>query len=173
MRLIIQIFEWPAGTIEPLVRESESEGFRFVKRLRDEWLSGANCFSNAGEAFFGVNEDGRLLAIGGINQESEDCGRLRRFYVKKDARRNGVGRSLADHIVQFASRHYSRVLLKTDTEAADQFYVSLGFVRLAQNERATHLLDLKKKPNQPLEPTTMLVTDRAAHAPRQAPARLI
>jgi hypothetical protein len=39
------------------------------------------------------------------------------------------------------------VLLKTDTEAADQFYVSLGFVRLANNERATHLLDLKKKPN--------------------------
>lgn len=29
------------------------------------------------------------------------------------------------------------------------------------------------EPNQALEPTRMLVTDRAAHAPRQAPVRLI
>lgn len=171
MRSIIQISEWPPDAVEELVRESESEGFRFLKRLREEWLSGANRFSNAGEAFFGVIEEGRLLAVGGINRESEACGRLRRFYVKKEARRSGVGRSLARHIVAFASSHYTRVVLRTDTEAADRFYVSLGFARLSKSELATHLLELKKEPNQSLEPTPPAVTPRAAA--RVAPAGVV
>jgi hypothetical protein len=32
---------------------------------------------------------------------------------------------------------------------------------------------MKNEPNKALEPTRVLVTDRAAHAPRQAPVRLI
>ena len=145
MLSIVQITEWPADALEALVHESEVEGFRFLTRLRDEWRSGANRFSNTGEAFFGVIEDKRLLAVGGLNRESDDCGRLRRFYVRKEARRRGLGRFLAQHTLRFAAEHYSRVVLRTDTERADQFYIALRFTRLPPDEEATHLIEIKKK----------------------------
>src|SRR5580692_1060936 len=111
---IIQIREWPTAAIEGLLAESEQAGFRFVRRARDEWLSGVNSFSKPGEAFFGVFEGEHLLAIGGINRESEHCGRLRRFYVRREARRRGIGRLLVQQVLAFASRHYSRVGLHCD-----------------------------------------------------------
>jgi GNAT superfamily N-acetyltransferase len=94
-----------------------------------------------------VIEENRLIAVGGINREADGCGRLRRFYVQPEFRRMGVGRGLAHHILRFAAEHYSRVVLRTDTMAADRFYVSLGFSRLAQDDGATHLLELKEEAN--------------------------
>ena len=123
--------------------DSEREGFRFLARLREEWLSGANRFSTAGEALFGIYEEGQLIAVGGINRESSDCGRLRRFYVKKSERRKGVGRFLAQHILRCAAQNYGRVILRTDSEEADRFYVSLGFVRFPFGGGPTHAIDLK------------------------------
>ena len=106
-------------------------------------------------------EEGRLRAVGGINRESEECGRLRRFYVEKEARRSGVGRLLVGHLLRFAAQHYRRVVLRTDTQAADRFYVSLGFTRLPLSDGSTHMIEIKKEPNKAPEPTTMTVTPRA------------
>lgn len=142
MPSIVQITEWPAHEIEELTRESEAEGFCFLARLRDEWRAGVNRFSNTGEALFGAFEGGKLLAVGGLNREADDCGRLRRFYVKRNARRQGLGRLLVQHILRFAREHYSRVVLRTDTEIADQFYVALGFTRLPPGKNATHLIEI-------------------------------
>ena len=116
--LIVQIREWPAAAIEGLLAESEQEGFRFVRRAKEEWLSGANTFSKEGEALYAVFEEERLLAIGGINRESARCGRLRRFYVRREERRRGIGRQLVRHVLAFASGHYSRVGLRCDTDVA-------------------------------------------------------
>lgn len=149
MLSIVQISDWPASTIEPLVSDSQQEGFRFLQRLKDEWLSGANRFSAKGEALFGIVEGERLLVVGGINRQSDDCGRLRRFYVNKDARRMGIGRMLAQHILRFASDHYSRVTLRTDTEAADRFYLAMGFSRLLPGSGPTHTIELKNPSKHP------------------------
>jgi GNAT superfamily N-acetyltransferase len=149
MLSIVQISDWPAAGIEPLVRDSQEEGFRFLQRLKDEYLSGANRFSAKGEALFGIIEDEQLLAVGGINRQSDDCGRLRRFYVKKDARRKGIGRMLAQHILRFASDHYSRVTLRTDTEAADRFYLALGFSSPLPGNGSTHIIELKNASKHP------------------------
>jgi len=152
MRTIRQIHEWPAA-VQELLAESEREGFRFVRRAQNEWLTGTNRFAQAGEALFGVFEGGRLVAIGGINRESGRCGRLRRFYVRRDGRRKGVGRQLVQHVLAFACHHYSRVVLRCDTEVADRFYRAVGFRRMASAAGLTHAMDLKTKPMSPPEPT--------------------
>ena len=146
MPLIVQIHEWPAAAIEGLLAESEQDGFHFVRRAKEEWLSGANTFSKEGEALFAVFEKERLLAIGGINHESARNGRLRRFYVRREARRRGIGRQLVQHVLAFASRNYSRVGLRCDTDAADRFYRAVGFSRTYSDPGVTHVIELKKDP---------------------------
>jgi GNAT superfamily N-acetyltransferase len=153
MHEIIQIYEWPAAAIAELLAESESEGFRFVRRAQDEWLSGANRFANEGEAIFGVFEGERLVAIGGINRESGRCGRLRRFYVRRDGRRKGIGGQLVQHVLAFARRHYSRVELRCDTDVADRFYRAVGFSRTSAVSGVTHAMDLRMEANRTPEPT--------------------
>jgi GNAT superfamily N-acetyltransferase len=152
MLSIIPISEWPAAAIGELLAESEQEGFRFVRRAQEEWRSGANTFSQEGEALFGVFEAGCLLAIGGINREPERRGRLRRFYVRRQARGRGIGRRLLRHVLSFARGHYSCVGLRCDTEAADRFYRALGFRRTTSKAGVTHVIELKKAPNQPSGP---------------------
>ena len=147
MPSIVQIRELPAAAIEELLAESEQEGFRFVTRAKEEWLSGANTFSKEGEALFAVFEEKRLLAIGGINHECADHGRLRRCYVCRDERRRGIGRQLVQHVLAFASRYYSRVGLRCDTDAADRFYRAVGFSRTYSEPGVTHVIELKKEAN--------------------------
>jgi GNAT superfamily N-acetyltransferase len=142
---IVQIREWPGAAIEGLLAESEQEGFRFVRRAKEEWLSGANTFSKEGEALFAVFAGERLLAIGGINRESARHGRLRRFYVRREERRKGIGRQLVRHLLAFARRNYSRVGLRCDTDAADRFYRAVGFSRTNSEPGITHVIELKQE----------------------------
>ena len=150
---IVQIREWPTTAVVELLVESEEEGFRFVRRAQEEWRSGANRFAEEGEAFFGVFEETRLLAIGGINREAGRCGRLRRFYVRRDERGKGIGRQLAEHVLEFARHHYSQVALRCDTDAADRFSRALGFSRTAADAGVTHVLELQKWPAPSPPPT--------------------
>jgi GNAT superfamily N-acetyltransferase len=146
MRSFLQITEWPGPAIEPLIHESEMEGFRFLRRLEDEWKACTNRFSGSGEALFGIFEGGRLLAVGGINRQSEGPGRLRRVYVMRSERGKGLGCMLVEHILLFASAHYSRVVLRADTEAADRFYRAIGFSRIPPGGNQTHEIELQPKP---------------------------
>ena len=143
MPKIVKIREWPVA-IKELLAESEKEGFRLVRRAQKEWLSGANTFSKEGEALFAVLEEARLLALGGISRESGRCGRLRRFYVRRNERRRGIGRRLVRHVLAFARPHYSRIVLRCDTIAADRFYRALGFRRTSSVAGVTHVIELKK-----------------------------
>ena len=124
--VIVRFEDLPLQDLEHLLLESEAEGFRFVRRLRDDWISGANRFAGPGEAFFGCYLDGRLVAIGGVNRQSVSTGRLRRVYVARKARRTGVGRALVAHVITHAIQYFDEVVLRTNTEAADAFYRALG-----------------------------------------------
>jgi len=148
MPSIVQIRKWPTAAIEGLLAESEQEGFGFVRRAQEEWLSGVNAFSKEGEALFAVFEEARLLAIGGINRQSQRQGRLRRFYVRRQERRRGIGRQLVQHVLAFASRYYSRVGLRCNTDAADRFYLAVGFSRTDSDPGVTHVIEMDEGPNQ-------------------------
>src|SRR6266508_1662879 len=65
--VIERLSELPSGSIDALVAESEQAGYRFMRRLAQEWASGANRFDGAGEAFFASLIGGRVIGDQGIN----------------------------------------------------------------------------------------------------------
>lgn len=131
--------------ITPLVIEAESEGHRFMRRLRDEWDSGENRFQRSGEFLLSAVVDRRLMAVGGLNSDpyssAADVGRLRHVYVSSDARRLGVGTILVSRIMECAAQTFSTLRLRTTTADAAAFYERLGFVAINE-EAATHVITL-------------------------------
>jgi GNAT superfamily N-acetyltransferase len=141
---IERIYELPGPQIARLIVQSEAEGFRFLVRLRDEWYSGVNRFSGAGEALFGAFDGDQLIAIGGITRSSSQAGRLRRCYVDKGFRRRGVGRALVASILEYASSYHGRVQLLTDTSSGDAFYRTIGFTHVCSIPDVSHEIYLHR-----------------------------
>ncbi|WP_371872557.1 GNAT family N-acetyltransferase [Gilvimarinus sp. DA14] len=112
------------------MHESHEEGYRFLERLVADFRSGANCFSSSGEALFGVFHGSGLIGVGGVNQcpySSMSNARIRRMYIAKKYRRVGVGALLLETIEGYASGHFQRAVLFTDSRAAAKFYELCGY----------------------------------------------
>ncbi|WBX82318.1 GNAT family N-acetyltransferase [Virgibacillus salarius] len=119
----------------------------FYREVTD-YKNGNNTFTNFGEGLFGVfDEGGILIAIGGLNNDpfsnEQSIGRLRRFYVSKSYRRNGIGSLLLKKIILEAKQYYQILVLHTDTEQGDKFYVSFGFLRGNLYPNSSHYIILK------------------------------
>ncbi|MFS0594028.1 GNAT family N-acetyltransferase [Cytobacillus horneckiae] len=112
-------------TIHHLIEESSEEGYHFLLRLLNEYISGINRFDKEGEGLYGVYKEDRLIAIGGINIDpyafQSSIGRLRRFYVSKNARGG-----------------FKVIVLHTDTAGAADFYTSFGFIKSDRYPQSTH-----------------------------------
>jgi len=110
--------------------EADAEGFRAMSRLAAEWAATPEMFACLLAATLG----GRLVAIGGLTAEPEPTGqpamRIRRLYVRPDARRNGVGRSLVNALLQEALDSVSRVTVNAGGTLAPAFWEALGFNRV-------------------------------------------
>lgn len=130
----------------PLVLESEREGFRFVRRLYDDYVSGANRFNRDGEALFVAHQLEQVVGICGLNKDPYsqfgNVGRVRRLYVLPDFRKYGVGRRLVSDVILEAKRFYETLTLRTDNPVADQFYRIIGFSTVHVPDNATHWLSL-------------------------------
>ncbi|WP_433747488.1 GNAT family N-acetyltransferase [Falsibacillus pallidus] len=142
-----QIDDLSMVDLNVLIKESKEDGFRFVERLVNDYQDGTNTFCQLGEGLFGVfNEQGDIVAIGGVNIDPfsgrADTGRLRRFYVSRDYRRHGLGSQLLKSIIDEASKHFSILVLHTDTIDADRFYTSYGFTKGDAYPNSTHYLEL-------------------------------
>jgi N-acetylglutamate synthase-like GNAT family acetyltransferase len=133
--------------VTPLIVEAEAEGHRFMRRLEDEWNSGANRFQEAGEFLMSADRDGSLIAIGGLNRDPyssiADVGRLRHVYVSAAWRRLGVGAMLVEYMIGRAAAVFSTLRLRTTSDEAAAFYERLGFQRIDE-EAATHLFKLQR-----------------------------
>jgi N-acetylglutamate synthase-like GNAT family acetyltransferase len=143
--MVIRITNLLDQDLNTIVQESKEEGFRFVERLLNDYREGTNRFNKQGEAFYGIyDEENELVAIGGLNvdRSSAETGRVRRFYVKKECRNEGVGTVLLKQIILDAKRSFSVLVLHTDTEKADHFYTAFGFTRGNRYPNATHYLDI-------------------------------
>ena len=133
--------------VSKLVEESEAEGYRFVRRLVDQYEEGTNTFDKEGEILYGVwDQHGHLVAIGGINRDpysdKSGVGRLRRFYISPGARRQGIGTKLLKKIVDHARGHFKEIVVRTDSANADAFYRANGFSGDLGLPDATHGLTL-------------------------------
>lgn len=136
-----------AEELAHLAAESKRDGFRFLQRLIEEYESGTNTFNQHGEALFGIYDDQQLIAIGGVNKDpfasKEGAGRLRRFYVSSQYRRQGIGALLVKNVISHAQNHFYTLVLYTDTPEGDRFYRSLGFSKV-ESKTATHVYQLEE-----------------------------
>ena len=127
--------------LEILTAEASAEGFQFVDRLVDEWKSGVNRFSKAGEKLLGAFDGKNLVAVGGLNRDpyaqQSHVGRLRHIYVHPRYRRLGIGRKLVAALLEDIDSHFERVRLRTSTSAASRFYEACEF-RSSDEAEATH-----------------------------------
>ncbi|TDL77837.1 GNAT family N-acetyltransferase [Peribacillus frigoritolerans] len=132
-----------------LLDESKREGFRFLERLAADYQSGDNTFNKPGEMLLGAFHNETLIGIGGINQDpysqNEKAGRIRRFYVSKEHRRQGVGELILRALLEEAEDFFDVAVLRTDTQEASLFYKQAGFIEKNRFENSTHYLDLKRK----------------------------
>jgi len=82
---------------------------------------------------------GRLLATAGIRRlTDEDC-ELRRLYVARDSRRQGIASALVSELLPFVrERQYRRILLEVRPEMKDTVagYSRYGFLPLGEGEDA-------------------------------------
>jgi len=144
---IIRIKQLPIEDIQPLLEESQAQGFEFLKWLIRDYLDASNSFSQPGEALFGVYKDQNLIAIGGLNRDpyspEESIGRVRRVYVLSSWRRKGIGKLLVQRIIDEARGHFKLLTLRTFDEDASKFYCALGFQTGQGVSGATHIFALK------------------------------
>jgi len=130
-----------------LIAESEAGGLRLVRRLVDEWTSGANRFERPGEALFIARIAGEIVGVCGLNLDpyaaAPTTGRVRHLYVLLAHRRRGVGRRLMAEVVTAARGRFERLHLRTQNPAAAALYERLGFQRRDDIADSTHLLDLR------------------------------
>ena len=137
----------PPDRLADLVAESEKAGFRFLRRLVEDWESGANRYTQPGEALFAAVLGDRIVGVCGLNRDPYRCdgrvGRVRHLYVAVALRRQGIGRSLVAMVVRSACDAFARLRLRTDSEPAARFYEVLGFRPCDDEADCTHTLDFQ------------------------------
>ena len=94
---------------------------------------GADDLADPSVTVFCARRGERLLAIGALRELDAAHGELKSMHTVEEARGEGVGRAMVDHLVKVASRRgYARVSLETG--AGDAFaparalYAGAGFV---------------------------------------------
>jgi GNAT superfamily N-acetyltransferase len=136
----------PLGQFAELLAESEASGYRFLRRVADEWESGVNRFHHPGEVLFAAEMDGRLVGVCGLNVDpfldDPRVGRIRNVYVLSEYRRHGIGRRLVMEAIASARGHFDRLRLRGDEAGPARLYESLGFKPCNDTPDCTHIMDL-------------------------------
>ena len=127
------------------IADSETHGLGFVRRLADEWASGANRFDRPGEALFAVRDAANIVAVGGLNVDpyttDPGTGRVRHLYVLTAHRRRGLGAALVSEIIAAARGHFHTLRLSTSNPDAARLYERLGFRPRSDLAKCTHVME--------------------------------
>ena len=147
MRAVIERLSGePADRLGALVAESERQGYRFVRRLVDEWSSGANRFDRPGEVLFAARAGDDVVGVCGLNVDphADDLrlGRVRHLYVLAPYRHVGIGEHLVADVIEAARGRFARLHLRTTSAPAARLYERLGF-RPRPGRHHSHVLDLE------------------------------
>ncbi|MEF7439911.1 GNAT family N-acetyltransferase [Paenibacillus lautus] len=103
---IHEVTDLGAVDLTELLTESQEEGFRNIHRLVHEYHKGINTFHHDNEALFECRVGHRVIGICGLNRDpyaNGSIGRIRRLYVLKEFRNQGVGRRLVEAVIRMAS----------------------------------------------------------------------
>jgi ribosomal protein S18 acetylase RimI-like enzyme len=101
-----------------------------------------------GEIFLvAEDEEGNIVGTGALVREAEDVGRIKRVSVESTQRRRGIGRAIAQRLLELArQRGYHRIVLETNLgwDDAIGLYRSLGFSEHEHEDGVDMELDLTK-----------------------------
>src|SRR5690606_38725470 len=120
----------PRG-FELLRHAADGEAYDMLAVLAHEWADGTNRFDRPGEALVAAYSNGILVGVGAMSNDPAVPGalRMRRFYVAQAYRRRGVGRALADALLERPEVHCRTITLNAPQAEAARFSEALGFVR--------------------------------------------
>lgn len=129
----------PSG-FDRLREEAGEEGYRFLDRLTTEWDADTIRFDRPGEMLLAAEANGTLAAIGGLTVDPAvpNAFRMRRFYVRRQFRRSGIGRHLVAGLLGPPLRDGYTVTVNAAAGSAP-FWEALGFASDARDGH-THLL---------------------------------
>jgi GNAT superfamily N-acetyltransferase len=148
---IVRLKDLAVDGLASLVAEAERDGWRFVRRLVEEWASGVTGFDGPGEALFAAVAGGRVVGVCGLTVDpyiaSPRVGRVRRLYVAAMHRRAGVGRQLVGEVICSARSRFDVLRLRTNDPSAARFYTGLGFLPSVGEPDCTHVMDLRPAPD--------------------------
>ena len=120
--------------------EARAEGYGMLDTLAAQWASGANRFDQPGEVLFAAYVDDVLAGVGGLTVEPALPGafRIRRFYLRRQFRRLGMGRQIALAVLEQSG---GRPVTCNAAAGSAGFWEALGFVPDRRNGRThTHIL---------------------------------
>lgn len=128
-----------------MLAESEAAGYRFLRRVADEWDRGVNRFSRPGEALLVAESGGRWVGICGVGidpyLDDPRVGRVRNVYVLADRRGSGIGRRLVGEAVARARGRFDRLRLRAEEMGPARLYESLGFRPCRGVPDCTHIME--------------------------------
>lgn len=130
VQLVRVIDDLPDG-FDALRAEAEAEGHRHLTRLAAEWADDPGRFPAVLAALAG----GDLVGIGALTREPEPAAepalRMRRLYVARAARRQGVARAMASALLQEALDQVRLVTVHAGNPDAALFWEAQGFAPVA------------------------------------------
>lgn len=143
--VIARVDGLPPDRFAEMLAESEASGYRFLRRVADEWEAGVNRFARPGEALLVAEVDRRWVGICGLNIDpylgDPGIGRVRNVYVLADCRRAGIGRRLVEEAIAAARGHFRTLRLRGEEPGPAKLYESLGFRPCRGVPDCTHLLE--------------------------------
>jgi GNAT superfamily N-acetyltransferase len=143
---IARVTDLARDRLAVLLAESEASGYRFVRRLVDEWERGVNRFTRPGEGLFVAESGGQVVGVCGLNVDpyldDPRVGRVRNVYVLAACRGRGIGRQLIERSIAAGRGHFDRLRLRGEEAGPARLYESLGFRPCAVMLDCTHILEL-------------------------------
>jgi GNAT superfamily N-acetyltransferase len=133
-------------SFDVLLQQSEASGYRFLRRVANEWESDAIRFDRPGEALLGVEMNERLVGVCGLSIDpylnDPRTGRVRNVYVLAEFRRRGIGGLLVLEAMKLARGHFDMLRLRGEEPGPARLYESLGFRPCSGIPDCTHVMDL-------------------------------
>lgn len=130
VQLVRIVDDLPVG-FDALAVAADAEGHGNMRRLANDWASGAQRFDQAGEALLAAFMDGELAGVGGVTQEpeagDEPALRMRRLYVAPRFRRQGVAAAIASTLLQESLAQAALITVHAGGDLAARFWESQGF----------------------------------------------
>ena len=117
--------------------QNDKAGIGLSLQEQPDLLDIPGCYRRDGGEFWIALADGRLIGTIGLMPKGKDCAVLKKFFVKKEFRSQGVGLALYGRLLEFAGEAgIRRIILDTPSvaHASHRFYEAAGFHRIGREE---------------------------------------